>query len=137
VSERELLAVYYDCIGRLGVPAPPSESVAFSTSSRGAVPFRLVARDHPVGDGELVVLSPGALYAGCEADVGTTVLADATAPPGAAPLQERCRLGLDALLSACRPGASDADFLGAWQQTGDRCLRSSWPTASVLAWNHR
>ena len=56
------------------MPTPPSESVAFATSSRGPVDFRFVARDRPIGDGELVVLSPGALYAGYEADVGTTVL---------------------------------------------------------------
>jgi Xaa-Pro aminopeptidase len=119
VSERELLAVYYDCIGRLGVPAPPSESVAFATPSRGTVRFRVVARHRSVGDGELVTLSPGALYAGYEADVGTTVLAGVTAPVGAGPLAERCRLGLDALLGACRPGATGADLSRAWQRTGE------------------
>jgi Xaa-Pro aminopeptidase len=119
VSERELLAAYYECIARLGAPAPPSENVAFATSSRGEVRFRFLARDRPVGDGELVALSPGALYAGYEADVGTTVVAGATAPGGAGWLGERCRLGLDALLSACRPGATGADLMQAWRQTGE------------------
>ncbi len=119
VSERELLAAYYECIGHLGVPAPPSESVAFATPARGPVDFRLLARERAVGDGELVVLSPGALYAGYEADVGSTVLAGATPPPGAGSLADRCRRGLDTLLAACRPGATGADLSRAWEQTGE------------------
>ena len=119
VSERGLLAAYYECIGNLGVPAPPSESVAFATPNRGAVDFRFVARDRSIGDGELVVLSPGALYAGYEADVATTVLAGSTAPRGASLLAVRCRRGLDALLDACHPGAIGADLSRAWQQTGE------------------
>jgi len=118
-SERRLLAAYYECIGNLGVPAPPSESVAFATPSRGPVDFRFVARDRPIGDGELVVLSPGALYAGYEADVGATVLAGATAPRGAGALAERCRRGLDVLLDACHAGATGADVYRAWQQHGE------------------
>ena len=120
VSERELLAAYYECIGNLGVPTPPSESVAFATPTHGAVDFRFLAGERAVGDGELVVLSPGALYAGYEADVGTTVLAGATPPRGAGPLAERCKSGLDALLDACRPGATGADLSRAWEQTGER-----------------
>lgn len=119
VSERRLLAAYYECIGRLGVPAPASESVAFATPNRGEVEFRLVARERPLGDGELVVLSPGALFAGYEADVGATVLAGTTAPPGAGALAERCRRGLDALVGTCRPGSTGGDLLGAWEQAGE------------------
>lgn len=119
VSERGLLASYYEGIGRLGVPAPSSESVAFATPLRGEAVFRFVARDRPVGDGELVVVTPGALFAGYEADVGTTVLSGDTAPPGARALAERCRRGLDALLDAVRPGASGADLGRAWAKTGE------------------
>jgi Xaa-Pro dipeptidase len=119
VSERGLLAAYYECIGGLGVPAPASESIAFATPTRGAVDFRVLTRDRPIGDGELIVLSPGALYAGYEADVGSTVLAGLTAPPGAASLAERCRNGLDALLEVSRAGATGADLHRAWQQTGE------------------
>jgi Xaa-Pro aminopeptidase len=119
VSERGLLATYYESIGNLGVPAPPSESVAFATPTRGAVDFRFLARERPIGDGELVVLCPGALYAGYEAGVGTTVLAGSTPPPGAGSLAERCRRGLDSLLEVCRPGATGADLSRAWEQTGE------------------
>jgi Xaa-Pro aminopeptidase len=119
VSERGLLAAYYECIGGLGVPAPPSESVAFATPDRGAVDFRFVPRERPIGDGELVVLSPGALFAGYEADVATTVLAGSTAPLGARSLALRCRRSLDALLDVCRPGATGADLQRAWQLAGE------------------
>jgi Xaa-Pro aminopeptidase len=119
ISERQLLARYYERIGNLGVPAPASESVGFATPRRGSVDFRVLASDRPIGDGELVVLCPGALFAGYEADVGTTVLAGETPPPGARTLVDRCRHGLDLLLSACHPGATGADLDRAWQQTGE------------------
>jgi Xaa-Pro aminopeptidase len=119
VRERDLLAAYYECIGRLGVPAPSSESVAFATPDQGVIEFRVIAGDRPVGDGELVVLCPGALYAGYEADVGTTVLAGGPAPVDVGTLLERCRHGLDLLLDACQPGSTGADLYRAWQQTGE------------------
>lgn len=119
VSERRLLASHYGCIGRLGVPAPASESVAFATATTGAVDVHVVPRERPVGPGELVVLSPGALYAGYEADVGTTVLAGATPSPGAPALAGRCQRGLNALLGACRPGATGQDLHLAWEGTGE------------------
>lgn len=115
VSERELLAAYYECIGRLGVPAPPSEGVAFATPADGVADLP-VARERAVGPGELVVLCPGALYAGYEAGVGTTVVAGAAAPPGARALADRCRHGLDALVDACRRGGTGADLHRAWEQ---------------------
>jgi Xaa-Pro aminopeptidase len=118
VSERRLLAAYYECIGRLGVPAPASESVGFATAATGPVGFHVVPRDRPVGRGELVVLSPGVLYAGYEADVGTTVVAGARSSPGAARVAGRCERGLDALLDACRPGATGEALYRAWQETG-------------------
>jgi hypothetical protein len=135
MSERGLLAAYYECVGNLGVPSPPSESVAFVTTSRGPVDFRFVARDRPIGDGELVVLSPGALYAGYEADVGTAVLAGATAPRGAGPLAERCRRASNCCsrsatrerpvpTSTARGSSSESPF-----------LRSSWRTASAWGWS--
>jgi Xaa-Pro aminopeptidase len=67
----------------------------------------------------LVVLAPGALYAGYEADVGATVLAGSTPPAGGASLAERCRLGLDALVAACRPGVTGADLSRVWRETGE------------------
>ncbi len=72
ITEHELLGVYYEHVARLGAPTPPSESVCFATPSRGPVRYRRLASDRPVGDGELVVLAPGALYAGYEAGLART-----------------------------------------------------------------
>jgi Xaa-Pro aminopeptidase len=124
VTERQLLAVYDECVARLGAPTPPSESVAFATPRRGPVRFSNLATDRPVGDDELVVLSPGALYAGYEGGLARTRPAGATPPPGTAELADRCFRGLDVLVAACRPGNTGTDLYKAWESTGE-------PEASV------
>jgi len=113
VSERELLGVYSEHVARLWAPVPPSESVCSVVS--GAVSLGLVASDRVVGDGELVVLAPGALYAGYEAGLARTVVAGAG---GGGPLSERCAAGMDALLGACRAGGVGADLYRAWEGAG-------------------
>lgn len=119
ITERELLGVYYEHVATLGAPTPPSESVCFATPLRGQVAFRHLASDRPVGDGEFVVLAPGALYAGYEAGLARTFVAGLSAPPGAADLASRCARGMDALLAACRPGAVGADLYRAWEDAGN------------------
>jgi Xaa-Pro aminopeptidase len=105
ITERELLAVYHERIARLGAPMPPSE---------GVVHF---ASDGPIGDGELVVLAPGALYAGYEAGLARTRVAGAGRDT--ADLASRCARGMDALTAACRPGNTGADLYRAWQDAGN------------------
>jgi Xaa-Pro aminopeptidase len=119
ITERALLGVYDDAVCTLGATNPASESVAFATPRRGPVRFRYLASDRPVGDGELVVLAPGALYAGYEAGLARTRLAGRSAPPGTAELAERCWRGMDALLDACRPGNTGADLYRAWEGAGE------------------
>lgn len=119
VTERALLGVYDNAVCALGATNPASESVAFATPRRGPVRFRYLASDRPVGDGELVVLAPGALYAGYEAGLARTRLAGRSAPPGTAALADRCWRGMDALLGACRPGNTGADLYRAWQDAGE------------------
>ncbi len=119
VTERELLGVYDECVARMGAPTPPSESVAFATPRRGSVRFRNLASDRPVGDDELVVLSPGALFAGYEAGLARTRASGATPPPGTADLAARCHRALDALVAACRPGNTGSDLYRAWESTGE------------------
>jgi Xaa-Pro dipeptidase len=119
IAERELLGVYYEHVARLGVPTAPSESVCFATPLSGPVRFRYLVSDRPVGDGELVVLAPGALYAGYEAGLARTRVAGGSAPPGAADLALRCARGMDALMAACRPGNIGADLYQAWEDAGN------------------
>jgi Xaa-Pro aminopeptidase len=119
VTERELLAVFDECVARLGATTPPTESVAFATPNRGPVRFRHLASDRPIGDGELVILSPTALYAGYESGLARTRLVGRTAPRGTAELGDRCTAGLDALVAACRPGNTGADLYRAWENTGN------------------
>jgi Xaa-Pro dipeptidase len=119
ITERELLGVYYERVASLGAPYPPSESVCFATPSHGQVRLRYLASDRPIADGELVVLAPGALYAGYEAGLGRTRVAGRAAPPGTADLATRCARGMDALMAACRPGNTGADLYRAWDSAGN------------------
>lgn len=125
ITERELLGVYHERIATLGAPNPPSEAVCFATPTSGPVRFRFLASDRPIGDGELVVLAPGALYAGYEAGLARTRVAGRTASRKAADLISRCARSMDALLTACRPGNTGADLYRAWEDSGN-------PDSSVL-----
>ena len=119
ITERELLGIYDERIASLGAPMPPSESVCFATPSSGPVRFRHLASDRPIGDGELVVLAPGALYAGYEAGLARTRVAGNAAPPRTVDLASRCARGMDALIAACRPGNTGADLYRAWENAGN------------------
>jgi Xaa-Pro aminopeptidase len=119
ITERELLGIYDERIASLGAPMPPSESVCFATPSRGPVRFRHLASDRPIAEGDLVVLAPGALYAGYEAGLARTRVAGNAAPAGTADLAARCARGLDALIAACRPGNTGADLYRAWENAGN------------------
>jgi Xaa-Pro dipeptidase len=119
ITERELLGIYDERIASLGAPMPPSESVCFATPSDSPVTFRHLASDRPVGEGELVVLAPGALYAGYEAGLARTRVAGNAVPAGTADLAARCARGMDALIAACRPGNTGADLYRAWENAGN------------------
>ena len=119
ITERELLGIYDERIASLGAPMPPSESVCFATPARGPVRFRHLASDRPIGDGELVVLAPGALYAGYESGLARTRVAGHAGPQGTADLASRCARGMDALIAACRPGNTGADLYRAWEEAGN------------------
>jgi Xaa-Pro dipeptidase len=119
ISERALLGVYVEAISRLGAPTPPSESVVFATPRQGPVRYRYLASDRLINQGELVVLSPGALYAGYEAGLARTRVAGAAPSARASALGDRGRRAADALIAACRPGRTGADLYAAWESTGE------------------
>ncbi|GAC1412358.1 MAG: M24 family metallopeptidase [Mycobacterium sp.] len=119
ISERELLGVYDERIAGLGAPMPPSEGVCFATPTSGPVGFRHLASDRPIGDGELVILAPGALYAGYESGLARTRVAGNVAARGFGDLAARCARGMDALIAACRKGNTGADLYRAWESAGN------------------
>jgi Xaa-Pro dipeptidase len=136
VTERALLGVAVETLARLGAPTPASESVVFATGRQGGVRLRYLAGDRPLGQGELIVLSPSALYAGYEGSVGRTRIVGGGGAgsggaggagsggagggsAGARALAQRCRTGMDALLRACGPGRTGADLYRAWESAGE------------------
>ena len=101
---------------------PPRRARAWSSPPRARVRCttaiwpvtRIIAR------GELVVLSPGALYAAYEGGVARTRTAGATPSRDAVALADRCHRATDALVAACRAGNTGADLYRAWESTGER-----------------
>ena len=120
VGERELVGVYLACLAGRGEPAPPTEGVVCATPRHGPVSLRQVPTDRLVGPDELVVLNPGARYAGYEGGVGRTWVAGPSEPTAAQrALAQRCRDALDAVLDQCRAGRTGADLRRAWEATGE------------------
>lgn len=134
VTERDLVGVYAAAVAALGMPCPPTEGVAWITgpSGDGRDRPRRVATDRPLAPGDLVALNPGASFAGYEATVGRTRLVSGpgagAVPPAAARAAQATRAALDAVIGVCRPGATGADLLDAWDAQGE------FPLHEPLAW---
>lgn len=106
VTERELRAVHLETIASLGAPTPPTEAVASVSPT-----------------GRLVALDPGAFHRGYEGGVGRTRPIGGTTAADRE-LARRCRAALDAVVGACRPGATGADLLAAWEASGEPAPRA-------------
>jgi Xaa-Pro dipeptidase len=119
VTERQLLGVYAAAIAALGAPTPPTEAVVCATPRQGDVQRRRFAAGRAVVQGELVVLSPGAFYAGYESSLARTWIAGDGPPTGAQrQLARRARETVDTVTAVCVAGASGADVQQAWDGTG-------------------
>lgn len=120
VTERSLVGTYVAALAALGVPTPPSEGVVCATPRQGPVRRRRLASDRPIGPGELVAFNPGAFYAGYEASLARTWVAGDVSPTRTQKhVARRCRSVLDAVVSACRAGASGSDLEQAWAASGE------------------
>jgi Xaa-Pro aminopeptidase len=98
---QELRGLHLEALARAGAPTSPTERVAWR------------------GDG-LVALDPGAFVRGYEGGLGRTVVVRGAA--GAATAGERVArvdAAVAAVVAACRPGATGADLLAAWEATGE------------------
>jgi Xaa-Pro aminopeptidase len=120
VSERQLLGVYAEAIAGLGAPTPPTEAVVCATPRQGPVRLRRLATDRCLAPGELVVLNPGAFYAGYEGTLARTWVVGAMVPsPAQRRLAQRSRETLEAVLDACRAGTTGAELCRVWDSTGE------------------
>jgi Xaa-Pro aminopeptidase len=118
-SERGLVATYLEAIASLGAPTPPTEGVACATPTRGPVALRRIATDVPIEAGQLVALDPGAFHRGYEGGLGRTRVVGRPASHGQRALGDRCRTALDAVVAACRAGATGGDLVAAWTSCGE------------------
>lgn len=138
VTERELVGVCAGAIAGLGLTCVPGEGVAWVTTGPEPVSRpRRVATDRPLAEGDLVALNPGAMYAGYEATLGRTRRVGGGPHPAPAGPASGGGLGeallanravLDAVIGACRPGATGADLLDIWHSNG------GGPLPELLAW---
>ncbi len=137
VSERGLVAAYLEAIASLGAPTPPTEGVACATPTRGPVALRRIATDAPIEAGQLVVLDPGAFHRGYEGGVGRTRVAGTAASDRQRALAARCRTSLDAVLAACRAGATARTSSPPGPPAVRRCRPHHSPTGWGSASSHR
>lgn len=134
VTERQLVGVYARTVSSLGLPCPPTEGVAWVSTDVDRP--RRVATERPLQEGDLVALNPGAIFAGYEVTVGRTRVVGAAGGEGVAGGESRpvpagaleVRAALDAVIAACRPGATGADLIEAWERYGRT------PLVEPLAW---
>ena len=116
VTERQLTAVFMQAMAAAGVTTPAAQDVAWITSP--AHPWHRTNRDAPVRPGDLVAFEAGVLAGGYVGEIGRTrVVGDADHPTSE--LFARWDNLWDRLLAACRPGASGADLLAAYQAAGE------------------
>jgi Xaa-Pro aminopeptidase len=126
-TERGLVGIYAEKMASLGLPCLPTEGVAWVTTDVSRP--RRMASDRELVAGDLVALNPGASFAGYEITVGRTRPVgpvSASSPAGHAALV--ARTALDGVIGVCRPGATGADLLDAWEQYGGT------PLYEPLAW---
>jgi len=129
VRERELIGVFDERIASLGVTTPALEGVCCVAGADGQL--RQVPGDRTLAAGDVIVLSPGALYAGYEGGLGRTWIVgpgdggeagggEGGEGRGLADLYRRWRVAFDRLLGTCRPEETGANLVGAWTSTGER-----------------
>jgi Xaa-Pro dipeptidase len=118
VTERALVGSFEARMAQLGITTPASEG-SFCVIPRGAAPPRRLASGRAIDAGDLVLLSAGVLYAGYEGTVGRTWLCQtrpgAAIPADLADLHARWTAARDAVVDACRPGATGADLAAAYR----------------------
>jgi Xaa-Pro dipeptidase len=115
VREQTLAGVMLEAIAAGGVSTPSNQEFAWITSPDH--PWRRVAGDGRVKDGDLVAFSAGVLAGGYMGEVGRTWPAGEVS--GATALYRRWDDLWSRLVAACRPGAAAGDLLAAYEAAGE------------------
>jgi Xaa-Pro aminopeptidase len=95
---QELRALHLEALALAGAPTAPTERVAWT-------------------GGGLVALDPGAFVRGYEGGLGRTVVVDAVGSTGER--VARVDAAVASVVAACRPGATGADLVAAWEAGGE------------------
>jgi Xaa-Pro aminopeptidase len=121
VSGRELAGRFIERLGDYGLSVATGEGT-FGAAPTSGVDLRRGLGDRPLGAGDLVVLASGVLFEGYQGDVARTWPCTAAGErPGAIQreLGRRSNAVRDALLGACRAGATAAELVRAYSSTGE------------------
>jgi Xaa-Pro dipeptidase len=114
VSEKTLAGVLLEAMAAGGVSTPSTQDAAWVTSRDH--PWRRASDDGQVQPGDLVAFSAGVLDDGYIGEVGRTWPVGVPRKPQAAvDLYQRWDALWDKIYDVCRPGASGADLLAAYQ----------------------
>jgi Xaa-Pro aminopeptidase len=102
-------------------------------SFAGGVPYRELPSDRTLASGDQIMIDTGMLHAGYMSDVGCTW--SCGGEPGVADraLRARWQEILDAVLAACRPGATAADLHRAARRATGAEGPAPWPVPLYLA----
>jgi Xaa-Pro dipeptidase len=115
VTTRRLAARLSERLGQLGVTVVPDGLVACCTGRRvcGGLDGR------PLPEGELVSLSPSVTYGGYDATLARTLVVGGSPTAAAGKLRDRALGSLREVVAACVPGATGAELVRRWADTGE------------------
>ncbi len=123
--ERELLATFEERMAGFGTTIPAIEGTFCVTGppGPGQPGLRRLVGEGAVNAGDLVAMRGGVLYGGYEGVVGRTWQCAGAGRTvdrrGFVALHDRWRQVIDAVVAACRPGATGADLRREYENTGE------------------
>jgi Xaa-Pro aminopeptidase len=115
ITERQLTAVFMETMADAGVTTPTTQDVAWITSRDQ--PWGRSSRDTAVAKDDLVVFNAGVLAGGYVGELGRTCSLGGLDAIAGDLLHRHDELS-DRLLTVCRPGATGADLLDAYDAAG-------------------
>jgi Xaa-Pro aminopeptidase len=99
----------------------------------GSLPYRELPGERALAAGDQVMIDTGMLHAGYMSDFGCTWACGGEPGPTARRLRDRWQGIVDAVLAACRPGATAADLHAAAVDANGRERPAPWPVPLYLA----